>query len=181
MIGYISGKVVHISEKLIIEVSGIGYEVFVPQKMRYACMVGNTISLYVVHIIREQEWRLFGFVSHDEKVLFELLLSVSGIGPKTALVFFEDDISSLSQAIARKDDAYISSFKGIGKKTAERLVLDLHSKIPIFESIHEYAMLYPTLESLGFSKDDIMRWLQQAPAGMDDEACLRWFLQQVQE
>lgn len=134
MIGALNGTVLHVFEyKLIIEVGGVGYEVSVPSSIAQS-LVGkeeSTCRLYVTTYVRENEIRLFGFSELKAKQLFELLLSVSGIGPQTALVIVDRmTVEEFYYYVYAGDSGALVKVKGIGKKTAERMILELRDKIP---------------------------------------------------
>jgi len=138
MIGYLQGEVLESSDgKMLVGVgdrSGfgvVGYCVSVPQSHRYGGeLPGRTIELFVHAHVREEAFDLYGFTSQMEKSLFLTLLSVNGIGPKSALgILSAVEAPQLVDAIVNGDQALLSSISGIGKKTAERLVLELRDKL----------------------------------------------------
>lgn len=115
-----------------ISVSGIGYEVFAPRPTLDQCTKGQVVALYTRLIVREDAWLLYGFHETDLRQVFDLLISVSGIGPKLALALLSQlKLSILARAIAEADVGLLSSVSGVGKKTAERLALELQNKLPI--------------------------------------------------
>lgn len=134
MIRHLSGTVIHTNEKsIIIDINGIGYLVYMslPTQATLNPAVGHTLACFVYHSIREDTQELFGFASFAELELFELLLSISGIGPRSALgVLAVAPIETLAQAIRSGDLAYLTRISGIGKKTAEKILLELRDKIP---------------------------------------------------
>lgn|SRR5574344_2289242 len=134
MIGSISGKLDEIEgNKIVVNCGGIGYEIFVTQTMLSKLGdVGSDIKVYTYLNInsRDNELGLFGFSSKDEKNMFLSLTSVSGVGPKTAISILGGiSVFDLATAIASNDASLIGSIKGIGKKTAERIVLELKDRI----------------------------------------------------
>lgn len=133
MIAWIEGQVRDIQETgLLISVSGIGYEVFAPRSTLDHCQKGQVVALYTRLIVREDAWLLYGFHETDLRQVFDLLISVSGIGPKLALALLSQlKLSILARAIAEADVGLLSSVSGVGKKTAERLALELQNKLPI--------------------------------------------------
>ncbi|MFY7843255.1 MAG: Holliday junction branch migration protein RuvA [Rhabdochlamydiaceae bacterium] len=134
MIDYIKGVLVHSSlSKLVIEQNGIGYSFTIPlstyQKLPH---VGEIVKIYVYTVIREDSHQSFGFLTEDERHLCELLTTVSGIGAKTAInIMSKIDGTQLQIAIKNKDLHTLSKLPGIGKKTAERLVVELKDKIDV--------------------------------------------------
>ena len=137
MIAHISGIV---SEKMvnsvIVDVNGVGYEIKIASGDYDRANLDKTIKSYTYHHIREQSQELFGFSSLAAKRLFELLITVQGVGPKAALAILSlDDIEIVRNAIANADNKYISLASGVGKKTAERVVVDLSDKVGLPSAI----------------------------------------------
>lgn len=115
---------------VIIENNNLGYRVFVNEALLDSWTIGQTIELFIFHHLKEDAEDLYGFTSADQLALFELLLSVSGIGPKSALnILSLAEIGQLHQAIALGDEAMLTQVPGIGSKTAQRLILELKNKI----------------------------------------------------
>ena len=132
MIGYIKGTVDSIFEdRVLVENNGIGYEIYVPgSDLSVMPHSGEEVKLYTYLHVREDLMQLFGFLTHDSLGLFKLLITVSGIGPKGALgILSTMDAYTLRFAILANDSKSISRAPGIGKKTAEKLVLELRDKI----------------------------------------------------
>ena len=128
MIGYIEGNVVSSEPNRIIVLTtqGVGYEVNVPTLH----MPGKPVSLFTTHIIREDSQSLFGFVSLDEKRLFEMLVEVNGVGPKTAFGLISHlGHQGVISAIALENASMLKEAPGIGKKGADQIVLSLKDKI----------------------------------------------------
>lgn len=131
MIAHVSGVV---SEKfgsaVIVDVHGIGYEVQVAAGDFDTALTGETVKFYTYHHIREQSQELFGFSSLAAKKLFELLITVQGVGPKAALSILSlGDSEQVRNAIANSDSAYITQATGVGKRIAERVIVDLTDKV----------------------------------------------------
>jgi Holliday junction DNA helicase RuvA len=113
----------------VIDVSGVGYKVFIPPNA-LNLSVGEKCKLYTSLVIRENAHTLYGFLEENARDLFEVLISISGIGPKTALCLLSRfDPESLYRAVKEKNIHLISTVPGIGKKTAERLVFDIGEKL----------------------------------------------------
>lgn len=131
MIGYLSGKVISIKPtQLILDVNGVGYQIFISISTFEKISENNLISLYIHTHFREDSLSLYGFYSEKEKEMFELLISVSGIGPKVALSILSGiSVEDLSNAILHADLNRLLSIPGVGRKTAERIVLELKSKV----------------------------------------------------
>lgn len=131
MLSYIQGKIIAKSASyLIVENGGLGYQIFVNTGLYADAVVNNEIELYLHQHIREDANDLYGLKNLAELELFELLLSISGIGPKSALaVLSVAGIDEIKQAIANGDSGLLMKVSGIGRKTAERVVLELKEKI----------------------------------------------------
>ena len=131
MIAHVIGTVAEkFNGSLIVDVNGVGYEVAVALGEFESALLDENIKLYTYHHIREQSLELFGFSSLAAKKLFELLITVQGVGPKAALAILSlVDGESVRNAIANSDSAFIQKATGVGKKTAERVVVDLSDKV----------------------------------------------------
>ena len=132
MIAHVYGVVVEKfgPSSLIVDVNGVGYEIMVATGDFDATLLESTTKFYTYHHIREQSQELFGFSSLVAKKLFELLITVQGIGPKAALAILSiGDPETVRNAIANSDAVYITRATGVGKKTAERVVVDLSDKV----------------------------------------------------
>ena len=130
MIGYISGKFLAAEDNsIIVDVSGVGYSVLVAQKVALGLSPGMPVELYIHTNLRENALELFGFQSSWEKRVFHALVSVSGVGPKTALAVIGGlDPENVLSAIVREDRATLTSVSGVGKKTAELLIIQIADK-----------------------------------------------------
>ncbi len=131
MIAHINGAVAEkFGSAVIVDVSGVGYEVQVPLGDYEAVSLGETVKFHTYHHVREQAEELFGFSSLAAKKMFELLITVQGVGPKAALAILSlGPVESVRNAIANADGAFVAKATGVGKKTAERVVVDLSDKV----------------------------------------------------
>jgi len=131
MISHVSGVIVEkFGSSVIVDVHGIGYEVQLAAGDFDNSQVESSVKFYTYHHIREQSQELFGFSSLIAKKLFELLITVQGVGPKAALAILSlGSTESVRNAIANSDSVFITRASGIGKKTAERVVVDLSDKV----------------------------------------------------
>ncbi|WP_243372973.1 Holliday junction branch migration protein RuvA [Geotalea sp. SG265] len=132
MIALLTGKLAHKSpDFIILDVNGVGYRVQIPFSTYYALPEGgNTVSLNIFTHVKEDAINLYGFRTMEEKEMFQLLISVSGIGPKLGNGILSNiEAEHLSDALIRGDLARLATIPGIGKKTAERLVLELREKV----------------------------------------------------
>ena len=131
MIAHVLGVVVEkFGSSVIVDVHGIGYEIQLAAGDYDEAILDSSVKYYTYHHIREQSQELFGFPSLIAKKLFELLITVQGIGPKAALAILSiGDSETVRNAIASGDAVFISRANGVGKKTAERVVVDLSDKV----------------------------------------------------
>lgn len=171
MIAHVYGVVVEkFGNAVIIDVNGLGYEVQVAASDFDASVLGEQIKLHTYHHIREQSQELFGFSSLAAKKMFELLITVQGVGPKAALSILSlGDSEQVRNAIANSDSAYITKASGVGKRIAERVVVDLSDKVglavqitrsatAINQPINDEAL--EALIALGYSLADASRALE---------------------
>jgi holliday junction DNA helicase RuvA len=132
MIGRLIGTLAEKSPPhLLIDVNGVGYEVDVPMSSFYNLpAVGERVALLTHFVVREDAQVLFGFLTHDERTTFRLLVKISGVGPRTALAILSGlSVTELAQAVTLQESARLIKVPGIGKKTAERLLLELKGKL----------------------------------------------------
>ena len=127
MFEYLKGRLTKITAKyIVVEVAGIGYILHVANPYRYSDSIQQDITIYTHQVIREDAHLLYGFTTESEKDVFLRLISVSGIGPTTALAIIAvDDNEGLVRAIDQQNITYLTKFPKIGKKTAQQMVLDL--------------------------------------------------------
>ena len=175
MIARLSGKLVlKTTDSLIIDVGGVGYEVNAPLSTFYAVPEeGADISLLIYTHVKEDAIKLFGFLTAMEKKLFIKLISVSGVGPKLAMNILSGmESSQLAIAIKESDTAKMNAIPGVGKKTAERLILELKDKIDsdiLTDSVSQTMQQYKkttifddalsALLNLGYRKPDVEKTL----------------------
>ena len=131
MIAHVFGKVAEkFNGSLVIDVHGVGYEVSVATNDFDAVTLDQEVKFYTYHHVREQSEELFGFSSLAAKKLFEMLITVQGVGPKAALAILSlGDAEQVRNAIANADSGFVQKATGVGKKTAERVVVDLSDKV----------------------------------------------------
>ncbi len=131
MIAHLKGQLIDKSPiSLVVDVQGVGYEVFIPLTVYYELPeCGTEVSLYIHTRIREDSLKLFGFAKEADKQMFELLTRISKVGPKIALAFLSGmTAKELTQAVFNDDISTLSAIPGVGRKTAERLALELKDK-----------------------------------------------------
>ena len=131
MIGYLTGKIISLKPThLIFDVNGVGYSVYITLTTFEEITNKETVSLFIHTNVKEDSIKLYGFFTETEKQMFELLISVSGVGPKIALIILSGiKVEDLRYAIQSGDVSRIVAVPGIGKKTAERLTLELRNKV----------------------------------------------------
>jgi Holliday junction DNA helicase RuvA len=163
MISLLSGVVRSIStDKAIVEVAGVGYSLSITSQTSNSLSIGAPVTLFTTLVVREDSLTLFGFADDEARVLFELLQTVSGIGPKVALSILNSlTPDQLARSVATEDISAIEKVPGIGRKGAQRLILELKGKIAAGSGhqkiTHQPAwreQLTSALVSLGFSAKD---------------------------
>ena len=118
---------------VVIEVNGVGYYVGISLQTSQRLSLGKEVFLFTQQIIREDAHLLFGFYTKDEKEMFNLLISVNGVGAVSALILLSSlDLKDIAQAILNKNSALLQKVKGVGAKTAERIIVDLRDKVEKF-------------------------------------------------
>lgn len=174
MIAHVSGVVAEkVGNSVIVDVHDIGYEVQVAAGDFDRALLGEPIKFYTYHHIREQSQELFGFSSLAAKKLFELLITVQGVGPKAALSILSlGDSEAVRNGIANGDSGYISKASGVGKKIAERVVVDLSDKVGLAVTVTHASGIATTpvgdealeaLMALGYSLNDALTSLENVP------------------
>ena len=136
MYEYLTGTITQVFPAyIVVENNGIGYLINVANPFRFKSDETKQEKIYLHQIVRENEIALYGFSDFNEKQLFLKLISVSGIGPKSALaILANEDHNGFVSAVNNDDDAYLTKFPGIGKKTAKQIILDLKGKLGGLES-----------------------------------------------
>lgn len=156
MYSYIKGMVRKLNPKyIVLESNNIGYEIITANP--YNFHLNEEITVYVYQYVREDIIALYGFKSEDEKELFLKLISVNGIGPKSALsILASGTVNEIVSAIESRNDAYLKKFPGIGPKASQQIILDLKGKVCFDEALPngKSDTLVEALTSLGYSKKD---------------------------
>lgn len=166
MIGYLAGTVSRVSEKdMVVLVQGVGYKILAPLPVLLASSEGKEVKLHIHTHVREDSISLFGFEKEGELELFERLISVSGIGPKSALATLSvHSPASVAEAVERGDAAFLSHTPGIGKKTAEKIILELKGKLAHLQGeghVDNFFEVRLALEALGYSGKEVHDVLQK--------------------
>ncbi len=175
MLGYIKGSVIaKVKDDLIIETGNIGYRISVSPLLLQEAIPGSEIELYLHETARENAIELYGFKNLDELDLFESLLSVCGVGPKSALALLGLSTSaSIRQAISRGEADTLTKVSGVGRKTAERIILELRSKIGVLPSVeggHTGVDDVDALVSLGYSATQARDALNKVDGSITDSS-----------
>lgn len=196
---YIKGTVTFVSPYyMVIETNQIGYQIAVANPFRYSAYLEKEVKVFLHQVIREDAHVLYGFSSLEEKQLFLKLISVSGIGPKSGMAIMAlDDHAGLVAAIESEDAKYLTKFPGVGKKTAQQMILDLKGKLGELEitgapkdSVAQQDDLFSTvddtslheaieaLKALGYSEREIKRIKKELDplAGKATDEILRYGL-----
>lgn len=187
MYAYIKGEVVRIrDDSLVIDNNGIGYSILVPSSVTESGIrIGDDILLYTYFAVREDAMLLYGFLSEDDLELFRMLLGVGGIGPKGAIgVLSGLSADTLRFAILSGDAATISKAPGIGKKTAQKIILELKDKIDLEDAFEKKAShtaektaieentpeseAVMALAALGYPNAQALKAVRKAAAGMEN-------------
>jgi len=172
LIGRLTGKLVakH-PPQLLVDVGGVGYELDVPMSSFYALTAtGESVTLFTHLVVREDAHALYGFVTLEERSAFRQLIRFSGIGARTALAVLSGlSVGELTQAIALQDVGRLTKIPGIGKKTAERLLLELKGKLGALGAVggaEKGSDVLNALLALGYSEKEALAATQGLPPGI---------------
>ncbi|PIR05404.1 Holliday junction branch migration protein RuvA [Candidatus Kuenenbacteria bacterium CG11_big_fil_rev_8_21_14_0_20_37_9] len=172
MISYLKGKILAKNQKSVIAVvHDIGYEIFVTENFLEKIKVNDEIELHTYLKHDEDNMALYGFRDKEELLFFKLLITISGVGPKTALGVLEvAKLADIKKAILRDEPSILYKVSGVGKKTAERIVVELKNKIdalPMTEKEISFgdvnSEVFDALVSLGYAQTDVREALKQMP------------------
>lgn len=184
MIGRLRGTLVRLDgESVLIDVGGVGYEVAVPVRTLVDLPgVGEDAVVHTHLHVREDQLALFGFASTDDRDLFRLLLGISGIGPKVAIAILSTmDANGLRGVVASDDVAALTAVPGIGKRSAQKLLLELRPRLELpdaeIDPSGARAQVRAALEGLGYQADEIGGALRDLPPDLPVEDLLRRSLQ----
>ncbi len=186
MYGYIKGKITKISPKYIIcDNNGIGYLIIVGNP--YNFKLNEEYTIYTYQSVREDAIELYGFMKEDEKELFLKLISVSGIGPKSALsILAAGTVKEIINAIESRNDAYLRKFPGVGQKSSQQIILDLKGKLAfaeeedgIIKSSSKLTDVEDALIALGYSKKEITKIISKLDSTKDVGVLVKEALKQL--
>ncbi|MGU3342214.1 Holliday junction branch migration protein RuvA [Staphylococcus succinus] len=174
MYAYIKGTLTELNPThVVVEASGVGFEIQTPNSYRFQKYMDKEVIVHTSLIVREDAQLLYGFINQEEKDMFHSLIKVTGIGPKSALaILASSSPNDVKIAIENENDAYLTKFPGIGKKTARQIVLDLKGKVQINDIDSKQALelgldstsaapiineALLALEALGYSKRELTK------------------------
>jgi len=190
MIGRITGTLIEKSPPVIcVDVNGIGYDIDVPMSTLYQLPeTGQRVSLFTHLAVRDDAHTLYGFANAQERNTFRILIKVSGIGARTALAILSGmTAEELSQHIAQQDTAPLMRIPGIGRKTADRLLLELRDKLPQFGEATptqtggstESQDIPAALSALGYSASEVKKAMKTLPKDINVTEGIRLALQNL--
>jgi holliday junction DNA helicase RuvA len=181
VISFLKGQLTALSlDKAELDVHGVGYEVAITAKHSLKLTIGQEVKITTKLIVREDDQLLFGFESSSDKELFDLLCSVSGIGPKLAMVTLSGmDAASLRNAVNNQDDAAFRAIPGVGPKTAKLIVISLAGKVGLSSVSSSNGNVLAALMQLGTDEAKARKVLAGLPAGLDDSSLLKAALAQL--
>lgn len=177
MITHITGTVIDKEERsAVIDVHGIGYKVSATTATIDSLVTGKTASLWTHHAVREDSETLFGFPLKDELIFFELLISISGIGPKTALgILNVSSVENIRKAVSTGDTSHLTKVSGVGKKIADKIVLELKGKFGAETdgkaggiSLRDEVDALEALKAIGFGHKEAREALKEVDPAITD-------------
>jgi len=189
MIATLRGEITQIEENaIIVETGGVGLRVSVPKPLRERLKTGEAIFLFTHLVVRQDAWHLYGFETQADRELFTTLLGVDGVGPRTALAVLSTlNLDTVQRAVFAEEPDLLSRVPGVGKKTAQKMVLYLHDRLKQVSGLEKIAAMSDTdsevlaaLTALGYSVVEAQTAIQSIPkdAPQEVEERLRLALQQ---
>lgn len=188
MISYLKGEIIGKHKQSVTLLCGpVGYEVYLPSSKLNDLEMGSSAELFIYTRVREDDITLYGFTKSADLEFFKLLIGVNGVGPKTALEIMSVDSNQIKNAILQENIALLSRTPGIGKKTAERIILELKNKVQPDSLIElpnnleqKFEEVVSALTTLGYQRGEIYRVLKTAPPEMiSSEEIVTFFLKNV--
>ncbi|MGI5827814.1 MAG: Holliday junction branch migration protein RuvA [Patescibacteria group bacterium] len=187
MIAYLSGTVTHLSPGSCIVLAGsVGYEVFVPIRTAQKLKTDKSTELYIYTYVREDQLKLFGFETLLERDIFTSILSVSGVGPKIGLsILSSGTASEITKAISEANVSFFTKIKGLGKKNAQKIIIDLKSKLGSIQELdlqNETSYSEDVIEALqtfGFGKKEIVTTLESLDKDLPEPQLIKLALQRL--
>jgi len=184
MIGYLKGTVEQVNEKqiLLLTSGGVGYAVSPAGSLLAQAKQGRDLSCFTHLIVREQELSLYGFASREEQSFFEKVITVSGVGPKIGLQILSQPMNEFLAAVESGEVDFITRTPGVGKKMAQKIILELKGKLNLSSESVGTAVApaqmeaLEALKNLGYDQATVKAVLEQAPEDLDTEALVKFFL-----
>lgn len=172
MIGFLSG-LLHskLTDSIILLVGGVGYRVIVTQNTLNVLLVQQQLELYIYTHVKQDAIDLYGFKSQPELDFFKLVLGVSGIGPKTALLVIDRGVASIKEAIIKADTDFFSTIPRLGQKNAQRIIIDLKTKLGGITDLDlnrestQIMDVVEALQSMGYSRQEALIVVKSVPEG----------------
>lgn len=164
---------------IILNVNNVGYEVFITNNFAQNLRTGDKKSIYIHHVVRETTEDLYGFDKKEELDFFELLLSISGIGPKSALgILNSAPIETIKEGVASGDASHLTKVSGIGKKSAEKIIIELKDKLGSLDyhngsNFEGGGMAIEALTALGYSERDAREVIQKIDRNLSTEEMVK--------
>lgn len=158
MYEYLNGELAHIlPTAIVVDVHGVGYQVVFANPYRLQASLKKQIKVLVQQVVREDSITLYGFISSEERELFQRLISVSGIGPKSAMsILANDDTEGFVNAVESGNVTYLTKFPGVGKKTAQQIILDLKGKFEVLPEEATKAVVSTNQATLEEAKEALL-------------------------
>lgn len=158
MYEYLNGELAHIlPTAIVVDVHGVGYQVVFANPYRLQDSLKKQIKVLVQQVVREDSITLYGFISNEERELFQRLISVSGIGPKSAMsILANDDTEGFVNAVESGNVTYLTKFPGVGKKTAQQIILDLKGKFEVLPEEATKAVVSTNQATLEEAKEALL-------------------------
>jgi len=175
MLGYLEGTIIHKDlNYVLLLINGVGYKVFAPLGLLSELIIGQNAKLYIHQHVKEDDISLFGFKDLSDQKLFELLLSVSGIGPKSALQTLSvASAEEIRQAVVNNDASLLTKVSGIGQKIAERIILELKNKLSATAASGAWSTAGDEIDALvqlGYTISQARQALQKVEPAVTDSA-----------
>jgi Holliday junction DNA helicase RuvA len=159
MIAYLSGKIIYkLNDSIILLVNGVGYQVYISVELYSKIKEGENLELFIYSHIKEDCFDLLGFKTKEELMLFKMLLSVSGVGPKTALLVIGKGVEQINNAILKADVGFFSQIPRLGLKNSQKIIIELKNKLggmadlDLSSETKESIEVVEALQSMGYTK-----------------------------
>ncbi len=170
MIAQLTGTIIYnASNPVVVDIHGVGYGVFMPTSIAAKLVLGSTTTIFTHTHVREDALQLFGFLTLEEQRLFELLVTVSGVGPKTALTVMDRGAKAVQKAIISHDVSFFTAVPRLGTKNAQKIIIELKNKLgsttdfDLSSDTSETTSLIDALKSMGFETKDIRDVIGRLP------------------